>query len=265
MKRRFVAAIAGAALAAGLVVALPSTTRAQEETLGNNLSVPAIFVPSMDGAPALRVACPTSAVPPGADGLTSDADGGTVTDYWEQSTLATWSAGCTAWGAAKATADWGDNLGHLNAHKPVRVEVGLLHLTKAMRGYEVVNLTPDLPDRDSTYGTDGTSFTTPVAAVGETPAVYTRIWDFKANLTIKRLVDGKWKVIYDKPMGAEVNSTGAVVFGHNWGSKGNPPAAGTYKLRFDVSNRTTIVGVMAEEATRPYFGDHYTGVKIKIG
>jgi hypothetical protein len=39
-----------------------------EETAGNNLSVPAIFVPDATGGPALRVPCGTYAVP-GADGV----------------------------------------------------------------------------------------------------------------------------------------------------------------------------------------------------
>ena len=60
------------------------------ETLGNNLSVPAKFVPNTTGAPALRIPCGTYAEPGGDDVPPSTVYEG----YWLQKTTATWSADC---------------------------------------------------------------------------------------------------------------------------------------------------------------------------
>ena len=235
----------------------------ETETLGNNLSVPAVFVPSSTaaGAPALRLPRGSAVAPSGPQ---SDVFSG----YWLQKTEATWSADCSTAAAASVVADWGDNLTaspSIAAGKPVRVEVGLLDPNaKGMTGYLVDNLTPTLADRNATYGTNGTTFTT-----GNPGAPETRVWDSGAHLTIVPVVDGvAGSPIYDGAMTAEINSTGAVVYGYNWGIGGsqNGPAAGTYRLTFTTSDATTITGVADAAAARvPTFEDHSTILEITVG
>lgn len=222
------------------------------EEAGNNLSIPAIFVPDASGGPALRVPCGTYAVP-GWDGALPS----TVYDgYWLQKTTATWSADCATAVTASVLADWGDNLTTrptVAAGKPVRVEVSLLDpAAVGMGGFMITNLTPELADRLATYGTRGVpedAFTT-----GDSGAPLTRVFDTGATLTIELLdaasvrgqgpVDLAYTVIFDGPMTAEINSSGAVIYGYNWGSKGrkNTPAPGTYRITFRTV-ATTIIGI----------------------
>jgi hypothetical protein len=103
-----VTAAALTVLMASAAVAKGSPPGKGETTLGNNLSVPATFVPSSTaaGAPALRLPCVlNSEAPTSADPQCTDFPG-----YWCQKTAATWQAACTAAAAtASLTADWGDN------------------------------------------------------------------------------------------------------------------------------------------------------------
>ena len=199
-----------------------------EEVYGNNLSVPAIFAGATTGMPALRTACENGAKNPGGDGsATSD----TFPGYWLQKTAATWTADCAyvPSGPVDVLADWGDNLTNENAPsagRPIRVEVALLTTpTDPMKGYLVEKLQPDLEDRASAYGTKGTELST----VTGTPA---RVWDGSASLKIQRAGSTP---VYDGPMSAEINSTGGIVFGYNWGIKGAPPTPGTYTITFSVN------------------------------
>lgn len=52
-------------------------------------------------------------------------------------------------------------------------------------------------------------------------------------------------------MNAEINSTGAVVHGFNWGTQGkaNAPAPGTYRLTF-TANNTVIIDIADASALR---------------
>lgn len=214
------------------------------EEAGNNLSIPAIFVPDASGGPVLRVPCGTYAVP-GWDGALPS----TVYDgYWLQKTEATWNADCATALTANVLADWGDNLTtrpSLPSGKPVRVEVSLLDpAAVGLGGFVITNLTPELEDRLATYGTRGVpedAFTT-----GDAGAPLTRVFDTGATLTIE-LLDANGvpvSVIFDGPMTAEINSIGAVIYGYNWGTKGrrNAPAPGTYRITFRTV-ATTIIGI----------------------
>lgn len=222
------------------------------EEAGNNLSIPAIFVPDALGGPALRVPCGTYAVPGWDGALPSTVYEG----YWLQKTAATWSADCLAAPSASVLADWGDNLTtrpNVPAGKPVRVEVSLLDPAAiGMGGFVITNLTPELADRLATYGTRGVpedAFTT-----GAEGAPLTRVFDTGATLTIELLdaapVRGQGRadltasVIFHGPMTAEINSSGAVIYGYNWGTKGrkNTPAPGTYRITFRTV-ATTIIGI----------------------
>jgi hypothetical protein len=208
-----------------------------ETTLGNNLSLPTLFVPSTGapGAPSLRIACTESPKQPGWDGAEATFlyDG---SYYWVQKTAATWSATCgNSPPGLDVAADWGDNLtgdGRLKAGRPIRVEMRLIEngtLGAANRGYEVIKLTPDVADRDATYGTKGDELAQP----------YT-VFDSGAELTIEKCANTDCSAllpIYSGEPGAEINSTGAVVYGYNWGIQATGAAAnGVYKLTFTPKN-----------------------------
>ena len=229
-----------AALAlAGVFVATAATSPsfaakppgAGEDTLGNNLSVPAYFVPGYTGTPALRAGDCGALIP--ASGPTST----TYPGYYLQKTEATWQAECATAATLGVVADWGDNLTtrpSLTSRQPLRVEMGLLYTPpEAMQGFTVDNLTPDVEDRLATYGTLGVATDFPVA----------RVYDDGATLRIEKL-DAPSTVVYDGPMTAEINSLGAVVYGYNWGIKGRQsfPQSGTYKLTF-TTGATTITGI----------------------
>jgi hypothetical protein len=219
-----------------------------EETLGNNLSVPAIFVPSTAGAPTLRTPCPTDAV--AASGPTATYDG---IAYYLQQTEAIWSAECTTASAASVQAKWGDNLLNGRALKtgsPIRVEMALLSDVTAT-GYTVLKLTDEL-DRYATYGTDGVQV-----------ELGARVWDAAAHL---RIVSATGVVVYDGPITAEINATGSVVYGYNWGiKKSTTTASGTYTLTFSVSDATTITAAPAGEAGVTGFTAHSAWVTVVVG
>lgn len=204
-----------------------------ETTLGNNLSVPTIFVGSVPSTPAVREA--TTAAP---DQLVAPAGPQSTVfpGFWLQKTEASWRSMYRVAGGpdemVPATANWSDNLTkhQWSARQPIRVEMVLYDPDEVMTGYVITNLTPELPDRSATYGTDGATFTTP-APIGEA-TVYTRVFAPGAHLSIVRPGDGF--VVFDGPMTAEMNSGGAVTYGYNWGIKGAMPVAGDYTLTFSL-------------------------------
>lgn len=267
LRGALIAIVAAALATPAAAFAAPPPGVGEEETLGNNLSVPAIFVPSTAGAPALRVPCDAVAQAPGVDGVPSST---LYPGYWLQKTTATWSASCLEAAAATVTADWGDNLttaGSLTAGKPIRVEVGLLAPTAVgLTGYAITNLTPELEDRLATYGTRGAP--TDEYLTGAAGAPLTRVWDSQATITIEQYVDGAWvPVVATQSMTAEINSTGAVVYGFNWGSKGrkNTPAAGEYRATFTTSTATTITAISDVAGINvPTFTEHSTTLEFTL-
>lgn len=262
-----VALLAAAMMAPSAALAAPPPGVGEEETLGNNLSVPAIFVPSVAGAPTLRVPCSATAQMPGADGVPSSA---LFPGYWLQKTTATWGASCLEAASASVTADWGDNLttaGSLTAGKPIRVEVGLLAPDAVgLTGYAITNLTPALADRLATYGTRGAP--TDEYLTGAAGAPVTRVWDSQTTIGIEQYVNSAWvPVVTTQPMIAEINSTGSVVYGFNWGSKGrkNTPAAGEYRATFTTSTATTIVAIADVAGVNvPTFTAHSTTLEFTL-
>ncbi|MEZ5234537.1 MAG: hypothetical protein R2749_17790 [Acidimicrobiales bacterium] len=217
----------GALAAAGLGLTAAQPVDAQEEA-ANNLSVPALFVPSVGLSGPSCTSGDDTILPDPADLST------TYPGYWIQGD-ATWQADCdvAAAGALSVTAEWGDNLtgAPLKQRTPIRVEVGLLDGAAAgsMTGFDVDNLTPTLLDRYATYGTNDASG---IPGYGEV-----RVWDAGASLRIER-DDGL--VVYDGPFSAEINSTGRVVYGFNW----QKPAAGAYTITFSAPN-VAVTGVDA--------------------
>jgi hypothetical protein len=205
---------------------------AQEE-VGNNLSVPAIFV----GAPPFTLAN-TTGDPVDPDDVATNATTyfGTplppapAGNYYLQGED-TWQASYLAATTAAVTAAWGDNLTNapLKQGTPIRVEMGLLaDAPPAMTGFEVVKLTDEL-DRYATYGTLGNAVT---------PYGEVRVWDAQASLQIYRLADNL--VVYSGPFAAEINATGRVVYGFNW----QKPVQGTYTIVFSAP-QVTITGADA--------------------
>lgn len=191
---------------------------AEEEAGANNLSVPAIFVPSVglagpvctDGVDAKPVTGELGIL---VEGVLEHPD------YYVQGDDV-WQAECAT--AADDTisvrAEWGDNLtsAPLKQGTPVRVEIGLLDTTAtAMPGYVVEKLDPALDDRYSHYGT---------LASEPQPLTEVRVWNAGTALSIVRNSDGLR--VYDGEFTAEINSTGRVVYGYNW----QKPLEGVYTL-----------------------------------
>lgn len=203
------------------------------EEATNNLSVPAIFVPSVGvGTPTCTdgddIVLPT----PGAE----DPIDGMYPGYWLQGEDA-WQADCRVTSDILSAAfEWGDNLqfAPLKQRTPIRVEAGLLAdaTLQTMMGFGVDNLTPTLEDRNATYGTnDG-------LGIANYPEV--RIWNAGVTVSIIRNADGY--VAYSGPFSAEINSTGRIVYGYNW----SKPLAGTYTITVRVP---TVVLVSQDAAT----------------
>jgi hypothetical protein len=246
MKRKILIIAVATALGAGSALAAPPPGKGGgkpggggETTLGNNLSVPTIFVPSAGapGVPVLRVSCPGGVqLPTGtpvaiADGL-----------YFLQKTTSTWTAQCSNAGGptVDVEADWGDNLtggGRLSAGKPIRIEM-LLHSKAAIYadGFTVLKLTDEL-DRLATYGTDGVP--RPTSFI---------VFDSGAKLRIDKCSGPADTVcssgsVYNGDISAEINSTGKVVYGFNWGvGTTSAPQPGTYKITW-IANNTRVTSV----------------------
>ena len=208
---------AGAAVSL-LAIGLGPVSAAEEA--GNNLSVPAIFVPSVGvGTPTCTAGDDTVLPTAGQE----DPVDGAFPGYWLQGEDV-WQADCmTAPGdTVTARAEWGDNLtsAPLKAGTPIRTEVGLLAdaTLNPMTGFDVEKLTPLLEDRYATYGTNDGS------GIASYPEV--RVWNSGARLKIVRDADAL--VVYDGLFTAELNSTGRVVYGYNW----QKPLAGEYTVTF---------------------------------
>ena len=163
---------AGAAVSL-LAIGLGPVNAAEEA--GNNLSVPAIFVPSVGvGTPSCTADDDTVLPTAGAE----DPVDGAFPGYWIQGEDV-WQADCAtaADNTVTAGAEWGDNLtsAPLKAGTPIRTEIGLLADATAypMTGFGVDKLTPDLEDRYATYGTNDGS--------GITPYTEVRVWNAGAD------------------------------------------------------------------------------------
>lgn len=196
------------------------------DEVGNNLSVPALFVPGPTGSPfgGTCTAGDDSADPVPPKGVDLDGDGtfDDHLDYYIQG-VTTWQADCDVAPANKSltvAAEWGDNLTNapLKARTPIRTEIGFFAdpATYSMPGYVVEKLDPSLLDRESHYGTLG-------GRVESFPEV--RVWNNGVTLDI-RSNDGTVVVADAIPYIAEVNSTGRVVYGFNW----QQPVSGVYTV-----------------------------------
>lgn len=214
-----------------LVIGLGPVSAAEDEEGGNNLSVPAIFVPSVGVGTPICTAEDDTVLPDPAEVSTL------YEGYWIQGE-ASWQADCMTADTATAGLEWGDNLtsAPLKAGTPIRTEVGLLAPAAAqtMTGFDVEKLTPEELDRYATYGTnDGSGIT-------NYPEV--RVWDTGANLKIE---SSNGLVVFDGDYTAEINSTGRVVYGYNW----QKPLSGDYTITFyapTVDLTSTDAGVLVD-------------------
>jgi hypothetical protein len=163
------------------------------------------------------------------------------------------------------TAQWGSNLTDapsIHADQPVRIEVGLLDMAAndaPYQGYAITNLTPTLDDRYATHGTDGTSL-----MIGINGGTQTRVWGPGTTLSITDTSTNT--SVYSGPISAEINSTGAVVYGFNWGggNTGTTDPAGTYQITFTIDPSVTIDAVTTGTVNQPTFTATTTSLTVTL-
>ncbi len=203
----------------------------------NNLSVPTVFVPDSG---SFTVVC-------GADGTPSDivmptgepSSGFEVDGYYYVQGKNTWQAQCetAAAGTVSASVAWGDNLtgtAKLQVNKPIRVEVALSDDAETtMGGFSVIKLDPSLLDRESAYGTLAELSGGSYSGTPSTPFTSTGVYDSGATLKIYNVATPN-SPITNGPASAEINATGAVVYGYNL----TVPTDGYYVIEFSAPNVT---------------------------
>lgn len=249
LRRLFVVVALTAALIipSSLVVAKKGGGQPGGDEAGNNLSVPTYFVPNGVRWP-FAGDCPSAPVAPAGnpDGYFEPPDA-PAGRYYVQG-LSTWQAECRTSAAANGViAVWGDNLINgkpFQPNKPVRIEMKLT-TNRNGTGYPVVKL-EDTLDRLAKYGTKGSPKTMPYMVWG--PG--------KLNLAI--LDEDLEPIGGPFTMGAEINSTGKVVYGYSWRAP-----AGTYWLKFKAPSGVTIAGVNGGDDTA--YGQAYALVRIHVG
>ncbi len=230
--------------------------QAAEETGTKNLSTPVILV-DQDTMSAGFNKITVPAEPDGnpdyvKDGLnyyTSVAGTGAQTYDAD-----VWGANWAFEGAKPVVADvkWGDNLlSHVfpgNRKQPIRVEVNLFaDATTAaaygtMQGYAMVSLEGEM---------SGEIFGTLGKAEAMTPMVFTP----KATLSILKYDSAtKWYstvILPPTTMAGEVNASGKVIYGFNWGKSAGlaAPSPGNYRLVFTVADDSLVTfgGVLGGE------------------
>jgi hypothetical protein len=217
------------------------------EESAKNLSVPALFV----GAPnPYGLDCAGEAILPTG----TPSTGYPVPGYYYVQGKNTWQAECRDnLAAATVVAAWGDNLtgsAKKSVGSPIRVEVGLTTEASelALTGWDVIKLDDGLADRVAPYGTlalaDGVGG---FASVPKSPYPETRVWTAQAMLSITNT--GTGAVVYAGPAGAEINSTGRVVFGYNL----RVPTPGTYAIEYTfprVSITSAAPGTVSGQTVR---------------
>ncbi|MBI1376173.1 MAG: hypothetical protein GC157_01605 [Frankiales bacterium] len=230
-----------------------------ETTLTNNLSVPTVMV----GGGFTNVNCPAG-TPAALVTPSGDPRTGYPIDplafYYVQG-LNTWTAQCYTATTASATAAWGDNLtgdAALKTNSPIRVELGLFNSdasAAAMDGYTVVKLDPNALDRESAYGTLATAGTTGYSATPTTfAAAAQRVYDGGATFSIKNDATGAYVVPVGTAATAEINATGAVVYGYNL----RVTTVGDYTITFTIPT-VSITGTDAGS-----FATHSVSLTITV-
>lgn len=225
-----------------------------EETTANSLSVPAILI----GDNPFGLTTDGIAVYPEDEGI--DPISGFPIDpsqYFYVQGVHRWQASCLAADPEDVPvavgAAWGDNLtgeARLKTNSPIRVEMGLLADPESyggMTGWDVGKLEPDKLDREAAYGTPATLIGGVFESSPLTPYDEVRVYDAYAWLKIYNL-DNPDDPIVDGPAGAEINSTGRIVYGHNL----RVNSAGTYVIEFTAPNVDIIAydaGTVSDDGT----------------
>lgn len=231
-----------------------------EETTANNLSVPTVFVPDT-GPFAVTCGVDTPSELVHATGDPSTDYPVDPSSYYYVQGVNSWQAQCmtAAVGTVSATVAWGDNLtgsANLSAGKPIRVEVVLSDTAETtMGGFSVVKLDPSALDRESAYGTLATQESGAYVDNPMTPFSVTNVYDAGATLKIYDLATPQAPIV-DAPASAEINATGAIVYGYNL----NVPTDGYYVLDFTAPN-VTLTGADAGTVS----GGHLASLKITVG
>lgn len=192
--------------------------------VSNSLSVPTIVL----GGELSNATCPGTGpkavsellVPSGdpASGFPIDSSA-----YYYVQGDSTWQAQCYTASLTRVNAAWGDNLtgpAKLTTRMMIRVELALYNAAlwrPAMDGYTVVKLEPEALDRESAYGTLATQVQGQTYEA--TPTTFTaaeqRVYDAAAYFSIRYLDENRYIVPSGTPMSAEINASGAVVYGYN--------------------------------------------------
>ncbi|MDY7085514.1 MAG: hypothetical protein SYR96_10445 [Actinomycetota bacterium] len=213
----------------------PAALAAEDEDL-KNLSTPVVLA---DGA---DLALADTTVP----GLPIGEKDAEYPAYYTARAGAVWGADRVV-AAEQVLTDvkWGDNLmSHqfsARRNQPIRVEVNLFANNPAtygqMYGYPMVSL--EETRRDEVFGTLG-------IAEPINPMVYTP----DATLTIlKADATGQYTqiVVSTRAMVAEVNASGKVIYGFNWGRSGgvSSPTAGSYRLVLTIGGSSVVTLIEA--------------------
>ena len=229
-----------------------ASASAAEEEGTKNLSTPVILVDDSTMSAAFSVPTGTSTELPFVEGnadytnTTGDYYTGVGSDTYESTVDQDFDA--DLWGAeyieelvnpVVADVKWGDNLiSHAfpgSGSQPIRVEVNLFadQTAATMQGYETVSLEGE--HMDELFGTLGN-------ATDLLPMVYTP----HATLTILQYEEttGLYShEIYDGYMSAEVNGSGKLIYGFNWGTPNglSNPGQGNYRLIFTVADESLVI------------------------
>ncbi len=281
-QRHWTSVAAGATLLAALLTG-PGTAFAKQGPpvmeLTNNLSVPTVFVPDSG---TFAVSCGSGTPSPLGAPTGLPQSGYEASGYYYVQGINTWQAQClSAASGVSAMASFGSNLTSdaLKAGTPIRVEVGLLDTSNSigsLEGYTVTKLDPSLADNLSAYGVlamqivggysaDPTVFTD-TNPVGTSPM---RVFDKGATFSLFNDTTDTYVVADNTPMSAEINATGAVVYGYNWGVSGKGvktlPTAGIYTLTFNAPT-VTLSAVSAGTATAPtkVVNDHTVSITFTV-
>lgn len=236
--------------------ALAAPPEEEEEEGTKNLSVPVILADD-DLASGLFNPVTVPAGPTGNADYTNDLPGDDVPDgdYYTGVGSDTYVStvdpefDADMWGADRTVVTdepvvtdvkWGDNLlSHVFAggNQPIRVEVNLFAHDPAafepMMGYDVISLEGE--HMEELFGTDGTAVELP-------PMVYAP----GATLTILKAEEetGTYSevVVSERVMPSEVNGSGKLIYGFNWGSPSGVanPDVGWYRLIFAVPFESVV-------------------------
>jgi hypothetical protein len=234
MDRRSMAAVS-LALSLILALALPIGAIAKGKPTmeaTNNLSVPTIMV---GGGGFTGVACgvETPSVLAAPSGVPETGYEVEPDAYYYVQGVHKWQAQCySTTGTPGVVAAWGDNLtgdAKLKAGSPIRVELGLFNSTgPAVDGYTVVKLEPSKLDRESRYGTLAAGDLASGFQGNPTSFTTVRVFDAGVTFSIKNVDTGAYVVPLGTNASAEINATGAVVYGYNL----RVTTAGRYEITF---------------------------------